>query len=270
MNGNYKNWRRYGHKPCYINDIKEYDTLKIKKCNFNIIERIGEHGSISIVYNIDIEGYNFALKILPIFDKDNITTNEEEIYFATFCSNIVKKGECPYFPYVIDSGYCQHFEYPEGDTLKTLSKEYMESIGNYQDTPINYLISELATMDLASWIKHYYDEEILVVFVRDVMEAIQCLQNNKILQSDMHLYNVLIMDRNGCGKIACIHDFGRTRYINSAGDYLFDYMRIIKELHKNVDIDLIKKMFDNMNNDWNSVNDKKEFIFYVLEKYFNV
>ena len=269
MNGYYENWRIYNHRPCIAKTLKEYENLNIKKCDFEIIERIGSEGTMSVVYNVNIDGYNFALKILPIVDKYSIETNEEEIMFAKIMSDNVRDGDCDYFPVVIDSGYCHHFEYADqNDTWRKLSKEYMESISNYKDTPINYLISELGTMDLYNWIDYYYKEKKLYYFIWNVLQGIKCLQENNIYHGDLHLYNILIIKRNNCGEIACIHDFGRSRYILSDNDYLLDYKFFIRTLHDKIKTKLIKEMHNSINTDWDSIKNKREFIGYIITKYF--
>lgn len=261
IDGNYKYWRIDDHKPSHIDE-------NIDICNFEVMERIGSPSTAGLVYNIKVGNHHFALKIMPILDKYNIEDNEREIAFAQLFSNMYTEGICPYFLYVVSSGYCPNFIYgPEEKVYKKLSMEYS---GN---TQVNYLISELGIMDLNSWINKY-DEEMVMIFMRDTIEGIICMQSQNVMHGDLHIFNVLIVDRKESNRlIACIHDFGRSNYIISPYQYYLDYKIFLEslrnKLYKSELKDKVSIMYNNMPEDFKSVNNPKDFMKYILSKYFN-
>ena len=268
MNGNYDKWVIANHAPCYGIDY----NVAVKDCQFDIIERIGNSSTSGLIYKIKANEYIFALKIMPILDVYNIEDNTREIRIAEMGSDLVKKGICPYFVQVVGYGYCTDFIFPEeAETFYRFSREYQQSLGNNETTPVNYLISELGIMDLKSWIKQNGDL-MLPQFINDVLEAIICLQNIGIVHSDLHIENVLVMDRGKlCRLMAAIHDYGRSNTIISTYQYKLDYLTLLQSLLDHIPKgqlkEIIMMMHFNILDDWNFIKDKKDFMSYVVSKY---
>lgn len=248
IDGRYDNWRIAGH---------DNDTQG-DECNFDIVERIGSPSTAGIVYKLK-NGH--ALKIMPIIDMNSISDNEREIMIATIASD----SESPYFLRVYGSGSCENFIYSKHEeTFRILSLAYDGKC------EVNYLISELGLMDLNSWMTRY-DEDMVPVFVREVIEGIIWLQEHNIIHSDLHIYNVLIVKRDN-RLSACIHDFGLSFIGIARFQYYVDYkiflMSIKDKLHKGTFKDWMSSLLVNLPSDWDSVNDKRDFMKFILKKYF--
>lgn len=301
MNGEYKEWIPYGHENCQIKDISKYQRQKIDACNIPLTVRIGSESASGIVYKISILDRNFALKVMPIYSDDYIKNNNKEIEYAKIASRLVETNDCIYFPYFIKSGFCDDFTYPESmENRRKMANEYAiieylkESFfpvtySNYKDIiedhnidinklslkmPIQYMISELGKSDLLFWILTQYDDKKMNEFMREILIAISALQDEFIVHGDLHLGNILILDRT-CGDIAAIHDFGSSRDLNidHDHDYLIDYSLLVHSLEHSLPKESnfyakIERMISHMNIDFKMCTDKSKFIKSILNVYF--
>ena len=210
-------------------------NLIFKDGNINVIERIGSESSEGEVYRIQIEGQEYAGKIMPINSAYSIEKNENEISIAKELSGL------KYFPIVYTSIFCSNTKYNEKSLFLEDSYKYflfeklceektkvcktrmkhkykdmsIQKLRNLFDISVNIsshiLISEIAFSDLRQF--RSGNEKIWRFIILNVLKGIKYLNEEKnILHGDLHCGNVLIKvnDKNEIQTLL-IHDFGKSK-----------------------------------------------------------
>ncbi len=233
--------------------------------DITIIERIGSESSEGEVYRIQIEGREYAGKIMPISSVLAIEKNENEIAIAKELSGLT------YFPIVYAGGFCSNTKYNEKSLFfedsykyflfekvcedktkacKTRMKHQYKNISVQElktmfYIPINIsshiLISEIAFSDLRQICRYYtVNEKIWRFIILNVLKGIKCLNEEKnILHGDLHCGNVLIkVSEKNQVEIPLIHDFGKSRkcLFDNMSDRVTDAEKFLYDLTLHVDV----------------------------------
>lgn len=251
----------------------------------NIDKLIGA-GSNGTVYSIKYKGLEFAIKIMSFADKEEpsivyFNKNVQEIEFSKMFGNAVINKENPYFPIYYGGGYSDNIEYPkdeEGEILRDIAIKYfkylinnkeipLESIEiteedkNIKNLPFQYMILEMAIIDLSNWIKTYKGNdknEKLFGFIRDTLYGLDYMHRKGVYHADLHSNNVLILERD-CGLIAVMNDFGESIILDEkdkeiSKKYLADVRNLIDDIRsilfrnepKNKMIDKLRNISSNI------------------------
>lgn len=273
MNGSYKYWEVVQENNCYRNDIMKLVNRKdLKVCNQTLNTRIGSESAAGLVYKIKLEEIDVALKIMPIISDSCEKSNKKETHYMRQTSNLVKDEQSPYFLYLITAGKCYDFKYPEQKDIKEkFAREYFGE-GKLQ---VDYYVAELAKMDLGQWLDHYYNPNDMYIYLQQIIRGILALHGEIILHADLHLGNIVIVERGKkCESICCITDFGLSMDIFNDDDYFSDYLFFLNQLfsklrNKN---DKVSKLLHTMRSEalgiFNSMEEKDKYLEYILEKYF--
>lgn len=273
MDGRYTRWEVIQEEKCYRNDITKIINKKdINVCDQTLNTRIGSESAAGFVYKIQLEKIDVALKIMPIISEDSERSNKKEISYMQQTGSLVKEGESPYFLYFITADKCYNFKYPkEKSSKEKFAKEYL-GVGKLK---VDYYVAELAKMDLGQWIEHYYNPEDMYNYLQHILKGILALQGEIILHADLHPGNIVIVERGKeCQTLCCITDFGGSMSIENNDDYYIDYITIINHLFSKLKDkkDKISRMLLNMKKDafrdFNNMQNKEEFLEYVISEYF--
>lgn len=303
IKGDIEKRRLFDHTTCFIPNIGDFYDNDIRPCNIDLIEKIGEKGNEGIIYKVEIYQKIFAMKIFPITHKFAESKIKQEIDFSTQASSLVElQEEDVFFPYIIGSGKCDNFIFPKDELDKeNQSKEFVKisyvaniltnidtDYFNYEnlarkhhidlkigfDLPAYYMIYELARTDLKYWIIREYNHDLMMIFLKQILYAIYSLNSEFILHGDLHIQNILIVNRGqGCESLPVIHDFGDSRMINDDADYYSDYYVFMNNLLgrlKRIDekmYQLVYLMHKNALNDFELVEEKSEFMIFIIKKY---
>lgn len=120
---------------------------------------------------------------------------------------------------------------------------------------VNFMINELAIGDLNNWLDNTnYNALTIKEIITQIYHGIKCMHNEGITHNDLHLGNILVMNR--CGYKFVITDFGKAKY---------DIDDKNKDLNKNLDLNhflslLIRKILSKIKD----INLKKD-----AEKFYN-
>ncbi len=236
-----------------------------KAGNIIVLGRIGSESSEGEVYRIQIEGREYAGKIMPIHSHKSLEKNENEILIAKELSGL------KYFPIVYTSIFCSNTKYNEKSLFFEDSYKYflfekicedktkacktrmkhqyknasIEKIISTFNIPINIgshiLISEIAFSDLRQICRYYtLNEKVWRFIILNVLKGIKYLNEEKnILHGDLHCGNVLIkVSEKNQVKIPLIHDFGKSRkcLFNNMSDRVTDAEKFLYDLTLHVDV----------------------------------
>jgi thiamine kinase-like enzyme len=210
-----------------------------------VVKRIGSESSEAEVYHIKYKNKDAALKIMPITSDNDIEKNNNEIEIANLASDMVLSNQCENFPLVYGSGRCLNSKFynnfwndkstdyacmrklrnilpaknkqmdalfRSGQAPKAIAERFNVDISlcNNLDTPSNFLISELANMDLIVWSRSVHNVKEWTSIIIQCLSAILCMREKmKICHNDLHWGNILIKSI-GNYDMALIHDFGRS------------------------------------------------------------
>lgn len=212
-----------------------------------IDKRIGSESSQAEVYQITYQDTHLALKLMPITSDADIPKNAHEIALATMASDLVADGTCENFPLVYGSGSCPHV-YFFSSKYQEMGQQYSCYHRLRQQLPENkrsrftalmrqnlpidslaqrfsldpslcqgvtahadFLISELAQEDLASWATRVHAVSEWTNIIKQVLFTIEVMRNiMKISHADLHWGNILISTARG-RTVALIHDFGQSQ-----------------------------------------------------------
>lgn len=227
-------------------------------------KRIGSPSSEAEVYQIKSPYHNVdaALKIMPILTSEDEEKNKREIDTAIQASNLVVSGQSHYFPLVYGWGHCFDMTLFQNSKFEERAKYHSQialrardfpskrkmlerfekismsladidtrlNIPKYVEEPKvegDFLISELAHMDLSRWASEIHLESAWRDVLNGILLGLQDLRNLGICHNDMHLGNVLIKYENGL--IPLIHDFGKVEPLNGT-NVTQDLIRILDSL----------------------------------------
>jgi len=103
FDGNVKEWTTYSRDGKEV--VIPIKGLSIDKddthlCNININKRIGSESTMAQVFEVEINNYPVAVKVLPITSKESYSQIENEVNLARLASNLVLNEESIYFPIV--------------------------------------------------------------------------------------------------------------------------------------------------------------------------
>ena len=222
-------WNVIGGNFCSDKWSEDDDWNKI-----TVVERIGSESSEGEVYRVELQGRQYAGKIMPITSDKSYEKNENEISIARELS------DNSYFPKVFAAGFCAKTKYNETSKFFEESYRYflfekvcedmnratkIRTKHKYKDTTVkelknifheeisiasHVLISEIAFSDLRPICKYYYvSEKIWKEIILIVLKGIKYLNEVKnILHGDLHCGNILIKIEEK--SIPLIHDFGKS------------------------------------------------------------
>jgi tRNA A-37 threonylcarbamoyl transferase component Bud32 len=294
MDGRYIEWKTYDHDLCKIKNYEEYKDFN--PCRSKLTTRIGSEGSYGIVYELKIRGVKFAIKIFHIVADFSHDFVKKEAMF----SEQLSRTDSNYFLRFVNYGYCDDFVYPDQlmgarvdvqlyrkmqyvrqkigpeinfNNFARKAREYNINTDVKLNFPVYYMIYELGKTDLKHWIIHSYNRDDIVKYIGEVFEGIYEMAQEGIVQNDLHVGNIILAERN-CGIVATIHDFGESKYLERDEEYYKDYLQFLDSIlpyMKSTDLkvyDWLKKMEDNCYKDYQLVEEKEDFMQYVLEKYF--
>jgi hypothetical protein len=168
-----------------IKILQSLITFKIE--NYKILQTIGE-GSYGIIYLVEENEteVKYAMKKILINNENQLITftNEYEIVHEIKHSNVLR--------------------------IKGLSHKKLD-----ETTNVLYILMELAKTDWDKEIKHrasiknYYTEEELVYIIRQLVNALNFLQENNIAHRDIKPQNILIFEN----KLFKVADFGEAKEV---------------------------------------------------------
>lgn len=93
---------------------------------FDIIKRIGTESTDGEIYLVQLKGTdNYAVfKIIPYKNQHTEATWLNELAIAEICSNMVKQGECMFFPITYTNYRCNNLIFPSTSLLYKVSFRY--------------------------------------------------------------------------------------------------------------------------------------------------
>jgi len=102
---------------------QQIQSSDYEKCDIDIDKRIGMESTMAEVYKVSInkdKNLFMAAKILPITSNESYNNNKREFEFAIEASNLVLRGESPYFLLVYDIAFCKetHFHGVKNTSIK--------------------------------------------------------------------------------------------------------------------------------------------------------
>ena len=109
FNGDVKEWTPYSRDgkeviiPIKGVSIDQDDT---HLCNISTNKRIGSESTMAQVFEVEINNYPVAVKVLPITSKESYSQIENEVNLARLASNLVINEESIYFPIVYGGILC--------------------------------------------------------------------------------------------------------------------------------------------------------------------
>ena len=258
-------WNEIGGNFCSDKWIKDNDWNKI-----TVVERIGSESSEGEIYRVELQGIQYAGKIMPIISDKSYEKNENEISIAKELSGN------SYFPKVFAAGFCTKTKYNENSKFFENSYKYflfekvcedmnraikIRTKHKYKDTTVkelkkiyseevtigsHVLISEIAFADLRQICKYYYvSEKIWKEIILRVLQGIKYLNEDKnILHGDLHCGNILIKIDDKTSPL--IHDFGKSIRTNflTIEERITDPEKFLYDLtlHPDVPISLKEKL----------------------------
>lgn len=279
FNGNVKEWTTYSRDGKEVVSYRK-ELIKgmsiDKKCNINTNKRIGSESTMAQVFEVEINNYPIAVKVLPIISKESYSQIENEVNLARLASNLVINEESIYFPIVFGGNLCEETYFYSGayayyeKSRRFQEYEYLLSLTNdekkisqilaykkkFVDASIasrdlslgpisltgkvkSYLLfSELASYDLKYYLQH---NPLTIELIKDIFKAIYDLHTKlNIVHNDLHLGNILIKGNPDFltpgNPVPLIHDFGKS-YIS---DFSSEYDRkddLLHLLNKLIELD---------------------------------
>ena len=225
--------------------------------------RIGMDSSEAEVYQIALGDVTAAIKLMPIISDASVAKNKMEIEYASYFGQLAQTGVCPNFLLVLAQGRCdrvifQNSEFNEKviayaciqdlkgkyPALAPLITEYAKSrtVGSIIETlqlqyscnrnsgSANFLVSELAEMDLLEWSKQLHSITVWQNVIAQVLLAIDCIHKHGASHNDLHFGNVLFNNTTGPHPLAMVHDFGKSSAL-SVDNQKSDYLMFLNEFN---------------------------------------
>lgn len=275
-----------------------------RRCDIEVIQRIGSPSMNGEVYQLKYRGKEFVGKILPIIDKKTEESSSSEIKIANFVSNLVTTGQSVYFPVVYGSAFCREVIYNEkslfskpsklhalkkhiekqmssniqkkrfstsANTLKKAKAFASENKINIDNiSPSSYIMfSEIAYSDLSYYIEQYtLTVKEWNALITHIFLAIKTMQDKNLFHGDLHTGNILILKNENNDLLPLIHDFGTSYFVEdwTIGERKEDLEKFLYQLMKNQNIpDTIMKKLENINDYVSSFNDTSSLIDIVIE-----
>lgn len=99
FNGNTKEWTPYSRDgEEVISSRKELSDISL--CNIKTNKRIGSESTMAQVFEVEVNNYPVAVKVLPITSKESYSQIENEVNLARLASQLVLEAKSKYFPIV--------------------------------------------------------------------------------------------------------------------------------------------------------------------------
>lgn len=233
------------------NEEHNWDDIKV-------IERIGSESSEAEVYRIELNGKQYACKIMPITSAKSFDKNTNEMEISEQLSRF------PHFPKVFKSGYCERTIYnkkslffedsykyfyleemckymKKSDRIRIKEKYMRENLFKYTDDVkigCNILISENYFSDLKQISQKFkLNEKAWKDIIISVLEGIKYLNEElNILHGDLHCGNILIKIQGQ--SIPLISDFGKSQAceFSTVEERITDSQKFIYDLSLHPDI----------------------------------
>ena len=208
----------------YIDDKDEHLCMISKK----ITNRIGSGSQNGEVFIGSINNNEFAIKVLPIINKNSYIQNKNELNIAELASQLVLENRSIHFPIVYEFDLCENTIF-YNDTFTMKSEKFQKG-----ETKSNVLIMELGCCDLKQYLKYNKVSQWELSYIKKQCEkAIYDMHSLiGVCHNDLHLGNFLLLPYdNEYGYIIMIHDFGsadfRTTYQNL--DYEFLELELLEQ-----------------------------------------
>jgi serine/threonine protein kinase len=282
FNGDVKEWTPYSRDgEEMISSRKELiENLNISQddthlCNINTNKRIGSESTMAQVFEVEINNYPVAVKVLPITSKESYSQIENEVNLARLASQFVLEDKSIYFPIVYGGILCPETYFYNGAYYEKSRRfqeyEYLLSLTNdekkisqilsykkkFVDASVvakkvflakdllftgkvkaYLLFSELASYDLKYYLQH---NTLTIELIKDIFKAIYDLHTKlNIVHNDLHLGNILIKGNQG-NLVPLIHDFGKSYISDFESEYdrkddLLHILNKLIELNNNLGI----------------------------------
>lgn len=260
-----KSWRKY---PQVSSLCERIDNVCFNiHSNREALLRIGSESMDAMVFKVDNEGCDMAVKVLFDISEKSKKDSDNELKIAKYLSEIDNSGDC--FLHVYGSGYCADIDIPYTNVLIEKSKRYnldrylkekykiegkrfaiknrglsykeyldrvTEQFGNVEDPNVSghLLYTQMLWGDLIQLIENEDIDKVLVLLdevIPNVFSCIQKLHDLSISHNDLHLGNVLLKvfeDEYREKKwTTVIHDFGKSEFVD-----VFDEEIALRDFHK--------------------------------------
>ena len=258
-------WSKIAGNISREENLEEGDEMDWKK--MKVVERIGSESSEAEVYRVDLDGKEYACKVMPITSYKSFDKNQNEMKISEELSGF------PCFPKVFQKAYCEKTVYnkkslfyedsykyfylenlckhmKKSERLRTKEKYMRENLFGDMSESVNIgcniLISELYFSDLRQITSKFkLSEKAWKDIILSVLEGIKYLNEDlSILHSDLHCGNVLIkIDKK---TIPIISDFGKSQEceFSTVEERIMDSQKFIYDLtlHPDVPQNLKKKL----------------------------
>jgi hypothetical protein len=188
--------------------------------DLKITNRIGSESQNGEVYMTKSRQETFAIKVLPLINKNSFDKNINEITITELASQAVLESRTIHFPIMYGFDLCENTIF-YNDTFTRKSMRYQNG-----ESKSHIILMELGCCDLKYYMKNNKIESEELDYIKtQCRKAISDMHSILgICHNDLHLGNFLLLPyENHYGYIILIHDFGnaefRTSYRNL--DYEF-------------------------------------------------
>lgn len=200
--------------------ITNYIDSEICRISNNILNRIGSESQNGEVYITKSRQENFAIKVLPLINKNSFDKNINEITITELASQAVLENRTIHFPIMYGFDLCENTIF-YNDTFTRKSRRYQNG-----ESRSHIILMELGCCDLKYYMNNNKIESEELNYIKtQCRKAISDMHTILgVCHNDLHLGNFLLLPcENEYGYIILIHDFGnaefRTSYRNL--DYEF-------------------------------------------------
>ena len=214
--------------------------------------------------------YKYMTKLVVVNNE-----NKKEVKLLNIVTNAVLNHKCPHFPILYNAVKCNNFlnfatktSFVKSNSNNNVSKKQIEDLNNYPLTisankkkQFYFILNELATGDLKTFLEFYYNDSYLLLnaFVQIYLSLMFFYQETKHFHDDSHWGNFLYHKVKSGGYFH-YKIFGKDYYLENLGFLwvIWDYGKAIECKKKSIEeLVYVDNDFQYIINAFFNINDKK-------------